>query len=166
MDNQKNILNEINEYSILDLKLIINTQRDLYTAEEMAVIEERLAFLEQEERKEIEKLFPKEIVCEKCDAANPFSNEVCEFCGHKFNKEKYYDPEYYENQDDSDEDSSSRSNAFRYIASFLVPLIGYILGAILLSKDDSSERSAGTVCIILSLVSTLIPIFFYFALFY
>ena len=41
----------------------------------------------------------------------------------------------------------------------IVPLVGLILGAILLSKDDPEEKAAGKSCIILSLVSTAIVAF-------
>ena len=51
------------------------------------------------------------------------------------------------------------THVFRYAISLIVPLVGLILGAILLSKDDPEEKAAGKSCIILSLVSTAIVAF-------
>ena len=48
------------------------------------------------------------------------------------------------------------NNVFRYVISFLIPLVGYILGAILLSKDNAADKSVGKNCIILGIVSAII----------
>lgn len=40
--NREAFISEIEKYSILDLELIINTQKDVYSAEEMQIIEEEL----------------------------------------------------------------------------------------------------------------------------
>ncbi len=68
--------------------------------------------------------------------------------------------EYYENAEEETEfeDEETRSYTFQYIISFFIPLVGYILGAILLSKDDSDEKSVGKVCIILGIISTIISV--------
>lgn len=50
----------------------------------------------------------------------------------------------------------STSHAPQYIFSFLIPLIGFILGAILLSKEDRSERESGTNCILLGILSLVV----------
>ena len=102
-------------------------------------------------------MLPKEILCEKCDGPNPFENDICAFCGAKINKSKYYNAEYYDNPQEIIEQEES-GNTFRYVISFLIPLIGYILGAILLSKDNEEEKSAGQCCIILGIVSTVIGV--------
>ena len=59
-------------------------------------------------------------------------------------------------------ESEGGSNAFRYVISFLIPLIGYILGAILLSKDSAEEKDVGKNCIILGIVSAVIGIVVWF----
>ncbi len=48
------------------------------------------------------------------------------------------------------------NNVFRYVISFLIPLVGYILGVILLSKDNADDKSVGKNCIILGIVSAII----------
>ena len=49
-------------------------------------------------------------------------------------------------------------NTYRYIFSFLIPFIGYILGAVLLSKDDETEKTVGKNCIILGIISAVIGV--------
>lgn len=48
------------------------------------------------------------------------------------------------------------NNSFRYVFSFLIPLVGYILGAILLSKSDEKEKKVGKTCILLGVASTIL----------
>ena len=47
---------------------------------------------------------------------------------------------------------------FQYFASFVVPLVGFVLGAILLSKDDEDQKKVGKECIILGLFSCIIAV--------
>lgn len=85
------------------------------------------------------------------------------FCGAKLDKKKYYSLEYYQNQEaDIETESAGESNTFRYVISFLIPLVGYILGAILLSKDSEEEKSVGQNCIILGIVSAVIAVIVWF----
>ena len=56
------------------------------------------------------------------------------------------------------ETKRASGNTYRYIASFLIPIVGYVLGAILLSKNDEMEKTAGKNCIILGLVSSVISV--------
>lgn len=157
MTTKEEFLKEIEEYSVDELELIYETQKDLYTDEEMTLIKKQLELYEKEEKEKIEKMLPKEIICSKCDGPNPFENNECVFCGAKLDKKKYYSMDYYEKQDDDLEtEVVGESNTFRYVISFLIPLIGYILGAILLSKDNSDEKTAGQNCIILGIVSTVL----------
>ena len=158
-------LKEIEKYSYDDLKLIFDTQKDLYSPDEMSAIEARILEIEKTGKKNTEnKKFPKKIICPKCDQPNPFENDICAFCECKLNKSKYfrddyiYDPSdeisYKEGNDKESKDTPS--HAFQYIFSFLIPLIGFILGAILLSKDDENDRSVGKICIILGIISTIV----------
>ncbi len=157
MNNVNDFLKELQDYSLEELELIYETQKDLYSEEEMQLVKERIEEINQQEKERIEKLLPKEILCEKCDGPNPFENDTCAYCGAKINKAKYYSAEYYDNPEEIIEKEES-GNTFRYVISFLIPLIGYILGAILLSKDNEEEKSAGQSCIILGIVSTVIGI--------
>ena len=159
MSSKEDFLKEIKEYSVDELELIYETQKDLYTGEEMALIKKQLEQYEKEEKEKIEKMLPKEINCSKCEGPNPFKNEECVFCGAKLDKKKYYSLEYYQNQDvDIETESEGESNTFRYVISFLIPLIGYILGAILLSKDSAEEKAVGQNCIILGIVSAVLGV--------
>ena len=84
---------------------------------------------------------------------NPFSNDTCCFCNYKLDKSKYYVINYEQEEEEEEEGSSY---TFQYVISFLIPLIGYILGAILLSKEDAEQRSVGKKCIILGICATLL----------
>ena len=148
MDKNK-LLEEIKDNTLDELEFIYDSQKDLYSEEEMEQYK-------KEERAKIEKMLPKEIECPKCGGPNPFKNDTCSFCGYKLNKQKYYNIDYYNNVDSLEEDSSTeKSYTFQYIISFLIPLIGFILGAILLSKDNEDEVSIGKQCIILGIVSII-----------
>ncbi len=167
-------LKEIEKYSYDDLKLIYDTQKDLYSTEEMTEIEAKI--LEMEKTGKINttsKQFPKKIICPKCDQPNLFENDVCAFCECKLNKSKYYSDDYIydpsdeitDNEINNKENNNTSSHAFQYVFSFLIPIIGFILGAILLSKDDDNEKSAGKTCIILGLLSTIISVIIVFIAF-
>ena len=90
MNNANYFIKEIQEYTIDELELIYETQKELYSENEMQLIEQRMKDLEQKEKERIEKLLPKEIICEKCDGPNSFENDTCVFCGARINKEKYF----------------------------------------------------------------------------
>ena len=150
MDREK-LLEEIAPCSIEELKLIIETQTDLYTPEEMDLIKKELR------RRTLPKL-PETIICPKCDGMNPFQYKVCQYCGLPLDKEKYYrgdwDPE--EEEEKEDVDGAGSGYGFHYVISFIIPLVGFIVGAILLGKDSPEQRSVGKICIILGLVSIVV----------
>ena len=169
--NKSKFIEEIKIYSSDDLRLIESTQQNLYSEDEMKIIREMIVAKEKEEKAEEESFIkshlPKEIPCPKCDGVNPFENEKCCYCGHTFDKSKYYNINYYrqeESETAAEEETDKHSYTFQYVISFLIPLVGFILGAILLSKDDEEEKSAGKTVIILGIVSivigTLITVFF------
>lgn len=163
-------LDEIKEYSADDLRLILNTQQELYTENELKLISEQIKKREELDREAeqefIKQHLPDELTCPKCDGVNPFNNEVCCYCGFRFDKRKYYDIHYYnqeEHENELQQEDDGKSYVFQYIISFLIPLVGFILGAILLSKDDEEEKSVGKTLIIIGILSvvigTLISIF-------
>lgn len=158
------------------LQYIYDTQKDLYSEEELKYIlklrEERL-IEEAEERRaletESEKYLPKEIECPKCGGPNEFKNDTCKFCGAKFNKDEYYERALdlalgiEDEDDDEDEDEEQKiettegqSFTAQYIISFVLPFVGWIMGGILLTKEDSDQRSAGLNCIVIGIVSCLL----------
>ncbi len=50
----------------------------------------------------------------------------------------------------------AQSYGFHFVVSFLVPLVGFILGSILLSNSDVETQTTGERCIILGIISSLI----------
>lgn len=162
-------LKEIDQYSLSDLELIIDTQKELYSEEEMELLRQRVQKIKEDDAKEkkiwIEQHLPKEIICPKCDGPNPFENNHCSFCGYLLDKKKYYDLKYYPfeermNAESKDEKDGRRKSSytFQYIVSFLIPLVGFILGAILLGKDCDEEKSVGKACIVLGCISVLVNV--------
>ena len=158
------IYDEIKDYTIDELELIISTQKDLYSDEEMkqiqSLLKEKQAQHDAERRAELMARLPDTILCPKCDGPNPFSNEKCCFCGQILDKSKYYTDEYYDTPIEDDDIDTSDNNGdsftFHYIISFLIPLIGFIVGAIMLASYDIEKRSCGKACIILGIASILI----------
>ena len=71
MSTKEEFLKEIEEYSVDELELIYETQKDLYTGEEMNLIKKQLELYEQKEKEKIEKMLPKEIKCSKCEGPIP-----------------------------------------------------------------------------------------------
>lgn len=154
--NKEKFLEEIKDNTLEELELIYETQKDLYSEEEMVIIKNKIDDFKKKEQEKIKKLLPKEIECPKCFGPNPFESDKCSFCGAKLNKEKYYNLGYYENDKESDESEEKTSYSFQYIISFLIPLVGFILGAILLSKEQIEEREVGKKCIIIAIISMII----------
>ncbi len=152
MQSTKEFIEEMLQYSIDDLELIRDTQKDLYSQNEMRCIEDRIAFLKKkEEEKEIDYL-PDTIKCHKCDGPNDKTSENCVFCGEKLEKfPTSHGAEYsYESSDDS--------NVFRYVISFLIPLVAFIMGAILLADRDYNRQCIGKTCLILGIISSILPV--------
>ena len=155
---------EIQKYTDDELELIISTQKDLYSEEEMGQLEalqsERRRIKREEYEAKVLSRLPETINCEKCDGPNPFSNKVCDFCGHKLDKAKYYTDEYYEWEEETEKNeevsTSGDSYTFHYVISFLIPLIGFIVGAVMLANDNAEKRSCGKACIIIGIVSMII----------
>lgn len=144
---------ECEEYSIDDLELIIETQKDLYNNEEMKCLIEMLDIKRQAAEIERIKNLPKEIICPKCDIIISAESEKCPYCEFEFGKDIY---QYAVNDDIEYEDDSESSNMTAYVFSFIIPLVGFILGSNLMSKDDEDEKSQGVICIILGIVSMII----------
>ena len=147
---------EMKSYSDEELELIIETQKDLYSMEEMQLLEQEWKKREAERQARIIAHLPKEIVCPKCDGVNPFRNDNCQFCGYPLDKKKYYEEDWSESSEESDDYEIQTSYAFHYIISFLIPLVGFIVGAIFLAKDEEEEKSVGKMCIIIGIISMII----------
>ncbi len=163
---------EIKNYTAEELELIIETQQDLYTDEEMSALRDLLNEKMEEEiskkNKFIKDHLPIVIKCPKCDGPNSFSNDTCKFCGAKLDKEKYYKTASieYENKelisddydfDDTDsQDSKENRFLFQYVISFIIPIVGFIMGAIMMAGENEARVSKGKVCIILGIISVIL----------
>ena len=84
MTTKEEFLKEIEEYSSEELELIYETQKDLYTVEEMTLIKERLEIYEKAEKEKIEKMLPKEIKCHKCDVSSSYSTSISDIVDLQF----------------------------------------------------------------------------------
>ena len=131
------------------LQYIYDTQQDLYSAAELAYIlklkERRLqeeAAKEKELNAKVELYLPKEIKCHKCDGPNDFNNDTCQFCGAKLDKKHYYEAARHaalgieEDFEDELDDKDRRSFIAQYVVSVILPIVGWIMGAIYLTRDD------------------------------
>lgn len=147
---------KINSYPVDDLQLILDDQLDMYTSEEITYITQRIDALN---KAELKKHLPQKITCDKCGGVNSFEDDYCKYCGAQLQKEKYYNLSYYEeNTETNSEDENNHGHGFHYFASFIVPLVGFILGSILLSKDNEDQQYLGKICITLGMVSVIISI--------
>lgn len=133
---------EHEKYSIEELELIINTQQDLYTEEEMNCLVDILS--QKRETADIERInnLPKEIECPKCDMINPIENEKCQYCEFEFGSDKYqyaidniddYDDDIFGYIEHDDETYDNESDDIdKDMFSFIIPLVVFILLAILI----------------------------------
>lgn len=155
---------EIKSYTDEELDLIISTQRDLYTEEEMAHLlslqAERKRIRQEEHESLVLSRLPSTIVCGKCDAPNPFSNNVCDFCGCTLNKSIYYTDGYYEQIKRSTmceiNDEQEDKYKFHRVISILIPMIGLIVGAIMLASDNEEKQDCGKTCIMFSIITIIV----------
>lgn len=117
--NKDDFVKEIETYPLDDLELIYETQKELYSDEEMHLIKDMINHKKSvidKKKKEIKKQMieqiiprlPEELICPKCEGPNPFKNDVCQFCGFKFDKSKYYSLEYNGIVDENIEQIMSR----------------------------------------------------------
>jgi hypothetical protein len=44
------------------------------------------------------------------------------------------------------------------IASFLFPLVGFIIGAVFLTRDNARDRQAGRTCLVFSIIGVLFSV--------
>ncbi len=80
------------------LQYIYDSQKELYSEEELEYILKRKEIQLTKEAKEQEELeaeakkyLPKEIDCPKCGGPNEFKRDTCKFCGATLNKDSYHE---------------------------------------------------------------------------
>ena len=145
----------IASYTIEDIKIILKDQRDLFTVDEIKILEERYEYLinnnvepeeeteEEEYISEEEKInmaisqLPKNYVCPKCDGINENPSRHCNFCGHDF----------WEDLDKVRK--KSELGCLAYIIAFFFPLIGIIVGLV---KGNKNIIIFSLVIFILSII--------------
>lgn len=152
---------EFEEYSPEELQYIYETQQDLYSPEELDYMKETVEKKKEALSVAISEFLPDEIECEKCGGPNKFSNDVCEYCGHELDKSPYFrraarlatgeDPEEAENDEER-----SESYLFHMVISFVIPLVGLIMGAIMLTSNDADKREIGKRCIIIAIAAMIL----------
>jgi len=111
------------------------------------------------------------IECPHCYALNPISNEFCDFCKAKMDGTKYYENKEFDDkeenaiyEDEYDRKDETKNFIFQYIISFLIPLIGFIFGSIMMTKNEGESIKVGKRCIIIGILS--IAIYVGFIIFY
>lgn len=147
---------EIKELNIHEVYYILLNEKNLYTSKEIAMLEQRKKELDikykEEEYIEEVKNRPLEFKCPKCDGINKSSNVKCEYCGYIFKRE-----DYFNNEDVSEKNS----NIFLYIISFLLPIVGIILGIVYISKDN---EELGKKLILFSIIIFIVFFFIFYSL--
>lgn len=173
---------ECNGYSIDDLELIIETQKELYTDEEMKCLINVLECKKQDIETEKNKSIPTEMKCPKCDVILPIETQKCPYCEFEFGNKNYkyaiikdnintdnigdcdscndeisdYGNKDYNYNDETSESNEKENNFVTYILSFIVPIVGFILGAILMSKDNENDKLKGITCVIIGIISIIV----------
>lgn len=94
--------------------------------------------------------------CVSCGRAISWDANVCPYCGHDFRVTADYAPR---------EQLSDGFKILLYILSFLIPLVGFIVGAIYYTKPEQELKQFGKMCLILGLVSVLISVGCYCVMF-
>ena len=96
-----------------------------------------------------------DVLCEKC-GYTPFSEDEPGID----KEEPLTEPENPLIVQPVQQDDSSCTS--RYVWSCLIPVVGIILGSILLSKPDKNSRSSGTFCLIWSILGVLVAMFIWY----
>lgn len=161
MLDKKKLDEELIGYTPEELQYIHDTQQDLYSEEELAYLLEVAEQRRSELKSEAAQYLPREIECEKCGAPNPIENEVCQYCENKLDKKRYYDRAYkmaegLDVEEEEEEVEAQESFLFQKVISFLIPLVGFILGAVMLANDNEEKRSVGKSCILLALAGVAV----------
>lgn len=108
------------------------------------------SFIEEEES-----IIQPKIVCSSCGRTiekESMNRSNCPHCGELLLKGTSYKTSF--NPSSYNDKPNTNSYIVHYIVSILIPLAGFIMGAIFLTKKDESH--VGGVCILLGIVSFII----------
>jgi len=86
--------------------------------------------------------------CVGCGRAIAWDANVCPYCGHDFRMQMA--PQMAQPQ------ISEGMKILFYILSFLIFIVGIIIGVIYYSKPDPESKNVGKMCIILAIVGVLV----------
>jgi hypothetical protein len=85
--------------------------------------------------------------CVSCGRAISWDANVCPYCGHDFRMQMAGMP--------AQPQISEGMKILFYILSFLIWIVGIIIGVIYYSKNDPESKHVGKMCIILAIVGVL-----------
>jgi hypothetical protein len=88
--------------------------------------------------------------CVGCGRAIAWDANVCPYCGHDYRVQMA--PAMAQPQ------ISEGMKILFYILSFLIPIVGIIIGVVYYSKADPESKHVGKMCIILAVVGILIGV--------
>jgi hypothetical protein len=114
--------------------------------------------------------------CVKCGRAIAWDVNVCPYCGHDFRPQMtgqqpmygqpaYGQPAYGQPMygQPPHEAVSGGLKILLYLLSFIIPIAGFIIGAIYYTKPETKE--VGMMCIILGVISIILTVVCYFVVF-
>lgn len=162
---------ELEGYTPEELEYIHETQQDLYTPEELAYLLETADRRRREIDEEARAYLPEEVECPKCGGPNEFDNEECEYCGHALDKTAYLERargivtgEFDEGEAAEPDDETSEGGGFVFhrVVSFVIPLVGLIMGAVMLASGDEERRAVGKSCILLAVAGVVVGLVAWF----
>ena len=141
---------ELKGCSSEELWLIYDTQKDLYSEEELSVIrqmaKQKKLIENAEEQQRLSLSAPRMTVCGKCGTINEHDAKRCANCGCKL-------------KENSPEKRLKKVFTLLYIVSFLIPPAGMIIGIVLISHGETERHFAGQKCFELSLTSAVLMVF-------
>jgi predicted amidophosphoribosyltransferase len=106
---------------------------------------------------------PDSWTCMTCGQKVPMEFGFCSNCGRP--SIIPYGSYYYPSQPTAYPENSALIHFILYAFSFLVPLLGFVLGFLLTRSENSpDDRRAGRICIMLALFWPLITILFFFVI--
>jgi len=85
--------------------------------------------------------------CVSCGRSIAWDANVCPYCGHDYR---------FQGMAPQQAQVSEGMKILLYIVSFLIPLAGFIIGAVYYTKPEHEFRELGKMCIILALVAVLL----------
>ncbi len=154
---------ELNNLTKDDIELILSDQKELYSEEEILIIEETHKLLIEKEILDKINSRPEEISCPKCDGTNSSKSDKCQYCEYIF---KDHDSIITNEKYDTDisEESDSNNSISLYVIAFLLPIIGIIMGLIYIGKnEDELGKSLIIFSIVMSIISSILGYIIFFA---